>query len=247
MSELNREGQGPSPTEQMKADISAVLAVNGQIDSLVSQRGTLMDSIKKNIAENQIPEELKFLITSLINNKRGLEEDVTEDAENLRRLDERLREHSGQMIAWLDVRSEVTVHRDPGPSKMEDMYSFHVGQLPMEPGLVLSRDGSVSINVAKSVRMTVPTLRDVGREITDWQDASVHLLAMLGYPEKIDGEWKIYVSPDYSIGYAGIKAVQLPLPLIGDKAVKALIDNSELQTLPHLASALDMLVDKTLF
>jgi hypothetical protein len=244
MSELNGEGRVQDPIERMKADISGVLGINDQIKCLVSERDAFMDSIKKNIVENHIPEELKYLVISLLNNRHGSEDKVVQDAEKLRLLDEQLSEHAGQMVAWLDVDTKVVAYRDPGPNTTETAHYFNVGLLPMDAHLDIFINSWPKIIVEKAVRMKFSDFET--DEITWERVAKVNLQAFVGAPES-QVRPEIYAGPNGARGFAEGKIVMLPMPLIGDEEVKALINDHHLETQPQVKQGLDLLVGTTLF
>jgi len=159
-------------------------------------------------------------------------------------LDEQLREHAGQMIAWLSVDTKVISYRDPGPNQTETAHYFNIGLLPQDAHLQAFINDGPRIKVEKAVQMRF--FEHEGNGITWERAANVNLQVLIGPPEtRVEPE--IHAGPSGVYGFADGKVVALPLPLIGDKAVRELIEGHHLETQPSVYQGLDMLVGTTLF
>ena len=239
MSETDPTGQ----EKDIKSSISELVDVSDQISKLQDYKkeltASLFTRIKAIRAEN-LPREDRFLLASLLNNKNGSAEKINSDAEKLLAIDDQLRAAAGQMIAWIDVDTKVVMYRDPGPNEEETDHYFNIGLLPQDARLDVYFNNSPKVTVGKAVRIPFHVFPDLDPEVT-WEGAASVNIPTSSYAAARHDNPEFFVKPDGVIGYAHGKIQKLPLPLIGDDAVKALLDEPRLAMRGNVLDALDLL------
>jgi hypothetical protein len=235
---------GPSESEKdIKRSIDELVDINDQISKLRDYKKELTASLYTRIkairAEN-LPREDRYLLASLFHNKDGSAEKIKSDAEKLLAVDDQLRASAGQMIAWIDVDTRVVMYRDPGPNEEETDHYFNIGLLPQDARLDVYFNNSPKVTVGKAARIPFHVFPDLDPEVT-WEGvASVNIPTSIYAAVRHDNP-EFFIKPDGVIGYANGKIQKLPLPLIGDEAVKALLDEPRLAMRGNVLDALDLL------
>ncbi len=244
MSEL----EGKTPEEDLgtavRQTFSEILYINQQIVNLTEDRDAKLVAIRKRIIEEGAPEEERFvaraLLSASIANKGP--EAIINGVGYWERLDYEVRSHAGESIAWLEPEETTVAHRLPGPDHTDIDYYLTLGILPADAQLQDEASSGYKIPVKKAVRVRFFYNLD---EKLAWDMGIGDLHHFVGEPEFLDRP-EILPTEDGILPHRALglpSAVNVPLPIIGNEAVAAILTENNLADQPAVLRAAQMLTE----
>jgi len=244
MSSVGPEEHRPDLAEAIRQDFASIMNLNLEIGRITASRDEILSAIRERIRNEDVPEELRFIAKELMSSsaQRSSPETIQSRIDYWESLDNQLRMHAGQTLAWLEPEEVIDSYRFPGPNKTDFEYYLNLGILPADAQLQNESSSSFKIPVEKAVRIRFFYNLD---EKLAWDMGIGAMWHFVGEPEFL-ADPEILPTQDGLIPSRALglpTAVRVPLPMIGNEAVAAILDTNNLADEPAVQRAAQMLTE----
>ena len=244
MSYPGHESQASDLSEAIRRDFASIMSLSTQIAEIASDRQGIIDSIRQRIIGGHVPEEQRFIARELMNpaltklNPR----EVFSRVAFWEQLDEQVRTHAGETVAWLEPEEEIVSHRLPGPDNTRFNYYLNLGILLPDARLQNESSYDYKIPIEKAVRIRF--FYNLDEELA-WDMGIGDLHHFVGEPELL-ADPEVVLTKDRMLplkAWGFPNSVNIPIPIIGNEAVAAVLDRNSLADQPEVLQAAQMLTE----
>ncbi len=124
--------------------------------------------LREHFSTADLPIEAKLTVVALLRSTNASPNDIANDLDQLKELNERVEAHRGEVVSWISEEKETLIYHDPGPNQTQDVTYLNMGLLPSDATLEVDPLGYIKIPIKSAVKMQINKVQTACKEKADY-------------------------------------------------------------------------------